>query len=339
MADKTESECDLADIVTGEAGLARAIEHLAAGDVAALPTETVYGLAADATNGAAVAAIFEAKGRPRFNPLIVHVADMKMASDIAIFDDRSRQLAAAFWPGPLTFVLPRNPRVPDLVTAGLDTVAVRVPHHPVALALLRAAGVPVAAPSANRFTRVSPTTAEHVRQGLGARVDLILDAGPTPVGIESTVLDLTGDRPRLLRPGTIEREALERIAGPIEGPPERTEGGEEARSSPGMIRQHYAPRGALHLFGERERQEMVAEARRASAEGRTVGAMLRWPLEASFTHAVLMPEDPAGYAARLYSALHEFDTHGCDLIVADEVPDDPRWAGVRDRLQRASDRG
>src|SRR5690606_26050101 len=160
------------------------------------------------------------------------------------------KLASRFWPGPLTFVLPRTPRVPDLVTAGLDTVAVRVPHHPVALALLRSAAVPVAAPSANRFTRVSPTTAEHVRQGLGDGVDLILDAGPTPVGIESTVLDLTGDRPRLLRPGTIEREALERVAGPIDGPPEPAASGQAARPSPGMIRQHYAPRGALHLFGE-----------------------------------------------------------------------------------------
>lgn len=318
----------------------RGARLLRAGGLVAFPTETVYGLGAHALDERALRRLFEAKGRPTYNPLIVHVGGADAArSLVREWPEVAAKLASRFWPGPLTFVLPRTPRVPDLVTAGLDTVAVRVPHHPVALALLRSAAVPVAAPSANRFTRVSPTTAEHVRQGLGDGVDLILDAGPTPVGIESTVLDLTGDRPRLLRPGTIEREALERVAGPIDGPPEPAASGQAARPSPGMIRQHYAPRGALHLFGEREREEMAVQARRAAAEGRIVGAMLRWPMEAEFAHRVVMPDDAAGYAARLYSALHEFDAHDCDLIVADDVPDDPRWAGVRDRLQRASDRG
>ena len=322
----------------GEA-IDRGARLLRAGRLVAFPTETVYGLGANALDESAVRRIFETKGRPHYNPLIVHLGGTEAVRPLVReWPEVAARLVSRFWPGPLTLVLPRTDRIPRLVTAGLDTVAVRVPHHPVALALLRAAGVPVAAPSANLFTRISPTTADHVREGLGAGVDLILDAGPTPVGIESTVLDLTGSRPRLLRPGTIEREALERIAGPIDAPVDTTPGADEARPSPGMVRQHYSPRGVLRLFLEGERGEMVEEARRARADGVSVGAMLLRPLEAPFAHAVTMPIEPAGYAARLYSALHEFDAQGCELILADAVPEDPRWAGVRDRLSRAADR-
>lgn len=323
----------------GEA-IDRGARLLRAGGLVAFPTETVYGLGANALDEAAVQRIFEAKGRPRYNPLIVHVGETDLVRPLVReWPDAAARLASRFWPGPLTLVLPRTDRVSALVTAGLDTVAVRVPHHPVALALLRAAAVPVAAPSANLFTRISPTTAEHVRAGLGSAVDLILDGGPTRVGIESTVLDLSGERPRLLRPGTIEREALERIAGPIDGPPAEEVDTEQPRPSPGMVRQHYAPRGTLRLFPEAERSGMAAVARRADAAGVKVGGLLLQPLDAPFAHTVTMPADPAGYAARLYSALHEFDARNCEVILADAVPEDPRWAGVRDRLSRAANHG
>src|SRR5690606_5060578 len=228
----------------------RAAEILRAGGVVAFPTETVYGLGANALDEAAVEKIFEVKGRPSYNPLIVHVGSTELARELVTeWPDAAGYLASRFWPGPLTLVLPKRPDVPDRVTAGLPTVAVRVPHHPVALALLRSSGLPVAAPSANPFTRISPTTAEHVRLGLGERVDMILDAGPTPVGIESTGLDLPGEVPRLLRPGTLSRAALEAIVGPIEVPGDAsTEAGDAPRSSPGMVGQHYAPKGELRLF-------------------------------------------------------------------------------------------
>ena len=307
-----------------------------AGGLVAFPTETVYGLGANALDKNAVRKIFATKGRPSFNPLIVHVGTTEAARAlVAHWPDAAGYLASRFWPGPLTIVLPKLPHIPDLVTAGLPTVAVRVPHHPVALSLLRTAAVPVAAPSANPYTRISPTPAEHVRLGLGSGVDLILDGGPTLVGIESTVVDMTGDEPRLLRPGTIAREELESIIGPLavlESDLEET----AARPSPGMVRQHYAPRGELRLFYPEQRDSMAAMVQRAAAQGEKVGGLLLRPLDAPFEHTISMPEEPAAYAARLYSALHEFDALGCTLIVADAVPEQPDWAGVSDRLARAA---
>ncbi|HEY0970121.1 MAG TPA: L-threonylcarbamoyladenylate synthase, partial [Gemmatimonadales bacterium] len=199
--------------------LAHAASVLRRGGLVAFPTETVYGLGANALDSDAVARIYAAKGRPSFNPLIVHVADATAARTLATaWPEAAERLAAAFWPGPLTMVLPKQPRVTDLVTAGLPSVALRVPAHPVALALLRAAGIPIAAPSANRYTELSPTSAAHVERGLGDRVELILDAGPTRVGIESTVVDLTGERPVMLRPGIISADALAAVVGPLGAP-------------------------------------------------------------------------------------------------------------------------
>jgi L-threonylcarbamoyladenylate synthase len=226
-----------------EAGIARAAALLAAGRLVAFPTETVYGLGADARNGHAVAAIFEAKGRPRFNPLIVHVASAAAADKLIDLPEAGRRLAAAFWPGPLTLVAPLRPGsgVADLVTAGLPTLAVRVPAHPPALALLRAFGGPVAGPSANPSGRVSPTTAEHVLEGLRGRIAAVLDGGPCPVGLESTIVGLAGDEPALLRPGGLPAEALEAALGqPLVAAP----GG---ISAPGQLASHYAPEARLRL--------------------------------------------------------------------------------------------
>jgi L-threonylcarbamoyladenylate synthase len=317
--------------------LGRAAQILREGGLVAFPTETVYGLGAHAVDPAAVRRIFEAKGRPSFNPLIVHVYDVAAARQlVSAWPDVAQRLAEAFWPGPLTLVLPKRPEVPDLVTAGLATVAVRVPAHPVALALLRTSGLPIAAPSANRFTEVSPTTAKHVEKGLGGRVQLILDGGATSVGIESTVLDLAAGRPRLLRPGSISARAIEAVIGPLaagEAPPT-----EEAapRRSPGLVGRHYAPRARLDLFEGTSREDAAARARDLVLRGSRVGALLFEPLAAPIDHPVWMPRDPSGYASRLYSALHSLDDLLCDVVLVEQVPDTPEWAGVRDRLQRAA---
>ena len=226
---------------TGIEAIREAAAHIRQGDLVAFPTETVYGLGADATDDHAVARIFAAKGRPRFNPLIVHVADREAASRLARFGADARRLADLYWPGPLTLVLPRLPdcRASLLVSAGLPSIAVRAPAHPLAQILLRAAGRPIAAPSANRSGRLSPTLAEHVRAELGGSVAMILDGGPCRLGIESTVVDLTGDHPVLLRPGGVAREALEAILGPVSVGERVDEGA--ARASPGLAASHYAP--------------------------------------------------------------------------------------------------
>lgn len=230
------------DIAPSSEGLRRAAAILRSGGLVAMPTETVYGLAGDARDGAAVARIFQAKGRPRFNPLIVHVADMAMARQVAVFDAVAEAVAATFWPGPLTLVLPvRDTDLSPLVTAGLDTVAVRMPAHPVAQGLLRAFGGPLAAPSANPSGRVSPTTALHVRSGLGERIDAIVDGGPCTVGVESTILSLV-DGPVLLRPGGVPQEVLEAMLGPIE-----TGGNAEKPTAPGQLASHYAPAATVRL--------------------------------------------------------------------------------------------
>lgn len=310
---------------------------LRGGGLVAFPTETVYGLGAHALDPAAVQRIYEAKGRPSYNPLIVHVADADAARALAsAWPEEARRLAAAFWPGPLTLVLPKNDSIPDSVTAGLPSVALRVPAHPVAHALLREAGIPVAAPSANRSTGVSPTTAQHVARSLGGRVDVIVDGGPCPVGIESTVLSLAGPRPILLRPGTISVDDLRPVIGDIALPSAATDE-TAARPSPGMLDRHYAPRAVVRVVPRDGRARAMAQAAREVDAGMRIGALLLGDADdPRIAPAVRMPDDPAGYASRLYAALHQMDDAGCDAILIDQPPDAPAWAGVRDRLRRAA---
>jgi L-threonylcarbamoyladenylate synthase len=315
--------------------VAEAARVLRGGGLVAFPTETVYGLGAAALDPAAVRRIFEAKGRPANNPVIVHVADAAGARSVAAaWPAAAEKLSARFWPGPLTLVLPCRPEVPDAVTAGGPTVAVRVPAHPVAQALLEAAGIAVAAPSANRSAGLSPTRAEHVLADLDGRIDFVLDGGPTPGGIESTVLDLSSSPPRLLRPGLVGREELEALIGPVSLAATRDTRTEAPLPSPGMLARHYAPRTPLECVpgSGRDRVEEL------SREGRRVGWLaLGEPGNHPACVAVrVLPADPAGYAAGLYAGLHDLDALGLDHLVADLPPDEPPWLAVRDRLRRAS---
>jgi L-threonylcarbamoyladenylate synthase len=317
--------------------LAHAAAILRRGGLVAFPTETVYGLGANALDPDAVQRIYEAKGRPSYNPLIVHVVDVAGAQALVRHWPRAAdRLAEAFWPGPLTLVLPKRAIVPDVVTAGLDTVAVRAPAHPVARALIAAAALPIAAPSANRFTELSPTLASHVARSLGGRVDLILDGGPTTVGIESTVLDLSTEPATLLRPGLISPAELSAVLGEevVSAPPPATP--KTPRRSPGMLDRHYAPRATLRLFDAETRPAAEAAARDAVSAGATVGALLLSPLAAAVQHVVSMPHDPASYARTLYATLHALDEEGCQLILVERVPRTDRWLGVTDRLERAA---
>ena len=306
--------------------IASAAACLRGGGLVAFPTETVYGLGVAALDAAAVRRLFAAKGRPADDPLIVHVADASALSPLVaerppIVD----VLAARFWPGPLTLVLRRSPLVPNEVTAGLDTVAIRVPAHPVAHALLVAAGIPVAAPSANLFSRPSPTQAAHVLEDLDGRIDIVLDGGPTPVGVESTVLDLSGEVPQVLRPGAVTLDMLRtllpdvraREAAPVDGP----------QRSPGLLTKHYSPRARLTLY-EGPALAVVARIRQdaaaAEAAGRRVG--------------LLEPDGDAEVtAARLYAALRAFDADGVDEIYARLPPATGGLAlAIADRLRRAA---
>jgi len=319
--------------------IARAAELLRQGELVAFPTETVYGLGANALDAAAVRRIFVAKGRPSYDPIIVHVRDVDAARRLVrVWPDAATQLATAFWPGPLTLVLPKRPAVPDVVTAGLDTVAVRVPAHPIARALLEAAGLPVAAPSANRFSELSPTQAEHVARSLGDRVSLIIDGGPTSVGIESTVVRIDEAGVALLRPGIISSEQLAEVVGPLAAAP-GAPSGTAARRAPGMLERHYAPRATLELFRRSESARAAARAAEVGAAGGTVGALLLQPLPGPVRHPIMMPDDAAAYARDMYAALHALDEAGCSVVLAERVPDGAAWEGVRDRLRRASTRG
>ncbi|HET7229841.1 MAG TPA: L-threonylcarbamoyladenylate synthase [Longimicrobium sp.] len=319
--------------------LADAAQVLKQGGLVAFPTETVYGLGAHALDASAVARIYQAKGRPAYNPLIVHVASVDAARALSsAWPEAADRLAERFWPGPLTLVVPRSAEIPDAVSAGLDTVGIRIPAHPVAHALLQAAGIPVAAPSANRSMGISPTTAEHVRRSLGNAVDVIVDGGPCPVGIESTVLSLAGEVPTILRPGSIPASALREVLGRVETASAEP-AGNAARPSPGMLDRHYAPRGEVRLFPPSARVAAFAKAVWAASDDRTVGVIAFAPVSASGAEVVAMPADPREYAARLYAALHALDDAGCELIWIEQVPDTPEWAGIRDRLRRAASEG
>ena len=310
----------------------QAARVLRAGGLVAFPTETVYGLGADADNVGAVERIFAVKVRPSTHPLIVHIGGADQLQDWAAdVPTPARLLAERFWPGPLTLVLWRSSRVPFAVTGGLETVALRVPDHPVALALLSSFGGGVAAPSANRFGSVSPTTAHHVRENLGTAVDLVLDGGPCEVGVESTIVDVTGEQPAILRPGGVAREDLERALGhslpmcstsPIR--------------APGQHPSHYAPRARVLLV---EPNEVVGEAQRLQAQGCRVGALLPPVFEHFFGDGpvvLLVPESMAEYARKLYELLREFDRRGCDVIVASSPLQEGLGLAIADRLRRAA---
>jgi L-threonylcarbamoyladenylate synthase len=315
-------------------GLARAAEALLRGALVAFPTETVYGLGAHALDARAVEGIFLAKGRPSYNPLIVHVHEAAAARTLAtIWPRAAERLAEAFWPGPLTLVLPKRDSVPDVVTAGLGSVALRVPAHPVALALLREAAIPVAAPSANRSMQVSPTTAAHVARSLGGRVELIVDGGATPLGIESTVLDLTGPDVVLLRPGTLTVPEIEDVLGARLSFPAPAGAAHTPRPSPGMLDRHYAPRAPVRLLAAGELPRVAEE---HVARGERTGALLIHASEAGIAHPVRMHADASGYASHLYAALHMLDDLACDVILVERPPAAPEWAGVNDRLRRAA---
>jgi len=315
--------------------ISRAAALLRNGELVAFPTETVYGLGANALEEAAVRRIFEAKGRPSHNPLIVHVASVEAGRALTPgWSDSAERLARKFWPGPLTLVVPKAARVPNLVTAGLPTVGIRVPNHPVTFALLSAVELPIAAPSANRSGEVSPTTAQHVVRSLGERVPLILDAGPTDIGIESTVVDVSSGQATLLRPGVISSEQLSEVIGPLKTV--STASRDAPLPSPGMLDRHYAPRTPLRLFETVERGAVEAEIRQAKAEGKRVG-VLSWSKEVNGGDPlIILPSSPLAAARILYSVLHRLDDEGCDLILAERPPTEPRWAAIRDRLERAA---
>ncbi len=299
----------------------RAAGLLRAGELVAFPTETVYGLGADATDDRAVAAIYAAKGRPRFNPLIVHVCDLAALEGEVVWSPLARELAARFWPGPLTLVLPRRreSRVSLLCSAGLDSLAVRLPGHPLARTLLEAVGRPLAAPSANRSGRVSPTTAEHVRLELGRRVAWILDGGPCRVGLESTVLDLSQESPRLLRAGGLPRTEIEPLTGPLS-----QAGDEAAPRSPGQLSSHYAPGLPLRLNAE-----AVAADEALLAFGPALAG-------AAVTENLSEGRDLVEAAARLFAALRRLDRPGLKAIAVMPIPEQGLGEAINDRLRRAT---
>jgi L-threonylcarbamoyladenylate synthase len=308
--------------------IARAAHLLRAGKLVAFPTETVYGLGANALDAEAVASIYAVKRRPATSPLIVHVASIEMAQSlVANWPETADRFARRFWPGPLTLVIEKQiekqPAIPDIVTAALPTVGLRMPAHPIALALIEAAGVPLAAPSANRFTELSPTTADHVRRSLANEVDLILDGGPCTVGIESTVVSLAGPTPVLLRPGGISRTELAAIIGPIAAGQHAPAG---AHPSPGMHPRHYSPRTTLYL------------ATNGNLPDTGQGIYLQHQHPPSRPNVVVrqMPQSAAEYAAVLYEVLHQADIADYSWIVVDLPPNTPEWEAVHDRLRRAS---
>jgi L-threonylcarbamoyladenylate synthase len=308
------------------ASITAAAKLLADGSLVAFPTETVYGLGGDATNERAVAAIFEAKGRPQFNPLISHVLGSADARQFVEWNDTAEKLAARFWPGPLTFVLPRAKGSPIalLATAGLDTLAIRAPSHPVAQALIRAAGRPIAGPSANRSGAVSPTTAGHVAESLGDRVSLILDGGPCLVGVESTVLDLSANRPTLLRPGGATREAIEAVIGPI-AVSDALPSGDAPRTSPGQLESHYAPTRPVRLGATSVEAD---EGLLAFGPTPPAGAMLTCNLSPT--------GDLAEAAANLFAQMRALDRPGIGRIAVMSIPETGLGLAINDRLRRAA---
>jgi L-threonylcarbamoyladenylate synthase len=301
--------------MVAEAEILKAAEIIRSGGLVVFPTETVYGLGANALDAAAVNQIYALKGRPVTSPLIVHVASIPQARELAEeWSEEAEELAREYWPGPLTLVVPKKRVIPNEVTAGLSTVGLRMPRHPVALELLRASGVPIAAPSANRFAQLSPTTAEHVREAFGDKTPFLLDGGPCEVGLESTVVAVTRDGLEVLRPGmAVVEDALT--------PDEPTQ---TAHRSPGQHKKHYSPHTRVLLV---KRGHLPDQGR---------GAYLWLQQEAHAAETIRMPEQPPAYAAQLYSLLHDLDRRGLDWIAVELPPETWEWAAIRDRLTRAA---
>jgi len=351
MGESTNNKCPVLSTATPElfeAAARRAAGLLRAGELVALPTETVYGLAANALDAAAVARIFEVKGRPAINPIIVHVASLDMARRCAsAWPEAAQRLAEAFWPGPLTLVLPKSDKIPGIVTAQGPTVGVRWPSHPFIQAVIRECGFPLAAPSANPSNQISPTTAGHVRDTLGGRIALVVDGGPSGVGIESTVLDVSSAPARLLRPGMISAQALEAVlgAGGLCAEAPATAAAQPALRSPGMLRKHYSPQAQLVILNwadEEDLKRQIAAIRpRDGSEPVApsqchVLAYSRAPRSGGFGRVAALAPDAAGFARTLYAELHECDALGARLIVVEAPPKEEAWRGIWDRLTRAS---
>ena len=343
---------ELVESLESQEAIEQAAAILRGGGTVALPTETVYGLGANAFDAAAVAAIFAAKERPGWDPLIVHVCDAAMLATVAAeVPETARRLISAFWPGPLTLLLPRSARIPDAVTAGRPLVGVRMPAHPVALAVIRCAGVPVAAPSANRFGHTSPTTAEHVLEDLDGRIDAVMDAGPTACGVESTVLDPTTSPMTVYRPGAITLEQIRAIAGAAEMYQESEKllnAPREALPSPGVGLRHYAPRARLILVDAGEFLEDLAERLRDLARqyaGERVGVMLPdelagdWRPGVAEVYAWGRWSEPEELAHRLFAGLRALDAVGCDVILCPQPREVGIGVAIRDRLRKAATPG
>jgi L-threonylcarbamoyladenylate synthase len=330
-----------------QAVIARAASLLRQGELVVFPTETVYGLGADAFQPPALAGIFAAKGRPLSDPLIVHIAELSELEGLtSSFSARARGLAEVFWPGPLTLLLPRGSQVPSLVTAGMETVAVRMPGHPVASALIKALGSPIAAPSANRFMHVSPTTAAHVLADLGGRVPLILDAGPCVVGVESTILDLSTAVPTILRPGGVSLEALRAVLPEVHLPVRReAELEEQVQKAPGQLPMHYAPAVPLLLFDGSEeamRAAMLRELHQRVERGERVGVLVAdtdlkfFQASGALVHTLGDAARSAQVAASLFASLRALEETGVQVILCRDFAEHDLGLAIRDRLGRAA---
>ncbi|HVU08957.1 MAG TPA: L-threonylcarbamoyladenylate synthase [Verrucomicrobiae bacterium] len=319
------------------AAVKRAAELLRAGEVVALPTETVYGLAANAFDENAVARVFEIKGRPANNPVIVHFAGNQMAGQcVKNFPPVAEKLAKAFWPGPLTLVLPRSKKIPQIVTAGGETVGIRWPSHPFIQAVIRECDFPLAAPSANLSNHVSPTNANHVSRQLGKKIKLIVDGGQSQVGIESTVLDLTQSPPQILRPGMIHAESLAAVCGEVQCSAFSVHGSE--LRSPGLLKKHYSPKARLLLLNWRDEEDLIAQISdlKLKPQHAHVISHTKIPSDKSFVSVSVIPHDAEAFARALYAELHRCDEAGAELIVVETPPDLLEWSGITDRLRRAS---
>jgi len=319
------------------AAVKRAAELLRAGEVVALPTETVYGVAANALDAQAVAKIFQIKGRPVNNPIIVHVAGNEMAKLCAKkFPPVAEKLSKAFWPGPLTLVLPRVKKIPDNVTAGGETVGIRWPSHPFIQAVIRECGFPLAAPSANLSNQISPTNAEHVRAQLGGRIPLIVDGGQSQVGIESTVLDLTVSPPQILRPGMIHAESLAAVVGNIQHPTSNVQ--HPILKSPGLLKKHYSPKAKLLVLNWRDETDLKSKIQNSKFKIQNcfIIAHTQIPPGENFADVSVMPHDAEAFARAIYAELHRCDDAGAKTIIVETTPETPDWSGIADRLRRAS---